>query len=103
MANITQRIANIVTLTLAEDMDLLTASGIQVFIRQRDVQLKFDIPSAVSDTKIQFGIPYEKAMLLEKGNAEIQVAWTDSNDTPRNSKPKTININEFIYEGGYNA
>ena len=103
MANITQRIANIVTVTLTADMDLLTASDSQVFIRQRDVQLKFDIPSAVSDTEIQFGIPYEKAMLLEKGNAEIQVAWTDANNTPRNSKKKTIQIDELIYEGGYDV
>ena len=103
MANITQRIANIVSLTLAEDMDLLTATNIQVFLRQKSVQLKFDVPSAVSDTEIQFGIPYEKAMFLEKGNAEIQIAWTDANNTPRNSKPKTISVNELIYEGGYNA
>lgn len=101
--SITQRIANIRRLTISEDVDLLSASKIQVFVTQGSLEFVYDIPVAVSDTEIDVEVPYADAIQLSRGAIKIQVAWTDSGGTPRCTKPKTISVDEFIYSGGYVA
>ena len=102
-SSITQRIANIRRLTISEDVDLLSASKIQVFVTQGSLEFVYDIPVAVSDTEIDVEIPYADAIQLGKGAIKVQVAWTDTGGTPRCTKPKTISVDEFIYSGGYVA
>lgn len=102
-SSITQRISNIRRLTISEDADLLSASKIQVFVTQGSLEFVYDIPVAVSDTELDVLIPYDDAMKLNQGAVKVQVAWTDSAGTPRNTKPKTINVAELIYSGGYEA
>lgn len=102
-SSITQRIANIRRLTISEDVDLLSASKIQVFVTQGSLEFVYDIPIAVSDTEIDVEIPYADAIQLGRGAIKVQVAWTDTGGTPRCTKPKTISVDEFIYSGGYEA
>lgn len=102
-SSITQRIANIRRLTISEDVDLLTASKIQVFVTQGSLEFVYDITAPVSDTEIDVMIPYADAIQLGKSAVKVQAAWTDSGGTPRCTKPKTISVDEFIYSGGYKA
>ena len=102
-SSITQRIANIRRITISEDVDLLTASKIQVFVTQGSQEFVYDITTPVSDTEIDVQIPYADAMKLNQGAVKVQVAWTDSAGTPKNTKPKSINVAELIYSGGYEA
>lgn len=102
-SSITQRIANIRRLTISEDVDLLSASKIQVFVTQGSQEFVYDITTPVSDNEIDVLIPYDDAMKLNQGAVKVQVVWTDSAGTPRNTKPKTINVAELIYSGGYEA
>ena len=102
-SSITQRIANIRRLTISEDAQLLSASKIQTFVTQGSLEFVNDITVAVSDTEIDVEIPYADAIQLGKGAIKVQVAWTDTNGTPRCTKPKTISVDEFIYSGGYEA
>jgi len=102
-SSITQRIANIRRLTVSEDVGLLSASGITVFVTQGSTEFAYAIDTAVSDTEVDVQIPYADAMKLNRGAIKIQIAWTDANGTPRNTKPKTISVDELIYSGGYKA
>lgn len=102
-SSITQRIANIRRITISQDAQLLSATKIQAFVTQGTTEFVYDIAEAVSDTEVDVLIPYADAMQLNKGSIEVQIAWTDANGTPRNTKPKTISVDKFIYSGGYEA
>ena len=102
-SSITQRISNIRRLIISEDVDLLTASKIQVFVTQGSQEFVYDITTPVSDNEVDVLIPYADAMKLNQGAVKVQIAWTDSAGTPRNTKPKTIHVAELIYSGGYEA
>lgn len=99
--SITQRIANIVRITLSSDAQLTSATKIQVFVTQGTTEFVYDIDPAVSDTELDVMIPYADAMKLNKGSVKVQIAWTDSSGTPIKTKPKTLTVDEFIYSGGY--
>lgn len=85
-----------------EGIDLTTARDLELYVRQgRGVHAMYT-PQVLSATELLLVIPYEDAMQLSGGAAELQLAFTDANGTPRASDPTIEDVGRLIWEEGYN-
>lgn len=77
------------------------ATNLEFYIRQWGgifIQLE---PTAVDDTHIDVEIPYDEAMKLSSTQAQLQLAFTDSNGQACATEVLTVPVTELLKEAGY--
>lgn len=77
------------------------ATNLEFYIRQWGgifIQLE---PTIVDETHIDVAIDYEDAMKLEPTQAQLQLAFTDSNGQACATDALSVPIGELLKEAGY--
>lgn len=95
-------IENVLVFT-ADNVDLLSASRIQFWIKQRNGIFLQYIPQIIDNSSFRVTIPYDDAMKLSEGDAEVQLALVTEGGTKLASDVEHICIKRLIKEGGYNG
>lgn len=85
-----------------EGIDLTSVSDIKFFVRQRaEFYEKYSV-EVLSSTEMLVFIPFEDAMRLNAGSAQLQFAFVDENGTPRASEVCVEDVGRLLAEEGYN-
>lgn len=97
-----QRLENVLVFT-TENVDLSTASKLEFYLKQRNGTFLEYVPEIIDNTSFRVTIPYEDAMELSEGTAEVQLALTTEGGTKLASDIKNVRIKRLIKEGGYDG
>lgn len=77
------------------------ATNLEFYIRQWGGIYIELTPTVVDDTHIDVAIKYEDAMKLEPTQAQLQLAFTDSNGQACATEVLTVSVTELLKEAGY--
>lgn len=94
-----EKILNTLKIT-CDDLDFTTVSNIEFYVRQVGFSGCYT-PRVVSSHEMVVTIPFEEAMKLRCGKAELQFAFTDCNGTPAASDVLKIDVDDLLKEEGY--
>ena len=97
-----QRLENVLVFN-TENVDLLTASKLEFYLKQRNGTFLEYVPEIIDNTSFRVTIPYEDAMELSEGTAEVQLALTTEGGSKIASNVRNIRIKRLIKAGGYDG
>ena len=81
-------------------LDLTEVTDLEFYVRQGAQFWQYK-PTVVSGTEMTVSIPFEDAMLLRKGFAQLQFAFK-RNGVPDASEIDTVPVGVLLKEAGYN-
>lgn len=94
-----QRIENYLFVGV-EGVDLTTVKNLVFWVKQLSVFLEYS-PEVVDSSTLMVHIPKEDAMKLWDSNAEMQLAFTDSDGRPMASDIVCMSVKRLLKEAGY--
>ena len=95
-------IENVLVFT-TENVDLSTASKLEFYLKQRNGTFLEYVPEIIDNTSFRVTIPYEDAMELSEGTAEVQLALTTEGGTKIASTIINCKVARLLKESGYNG
>lgn len=98
---IRQKIDNTIRLSCRE-VNFLTSSNIEIYLRQNNRFFQYQPSSVLSRTELELTIPFNDAMKLTLGEARLQIALTDEDGNSIASDLIDIEIKELLKDTGYN-
>lgn len=85
-----------------EGVDLTTISNVEFYVRQKpEFYEKYPVNIA-SASEMVVTIPFEDAMRLTTGPAQLQFAFVDERGTPRASDIVVEDVGRLLAKEGYN-
>jgi hypothetical protein len=97
-----QRLENVLVFN-TENVDLSTATKLEFYLKQRNGTFLEYVPEIIDNTSFRVTIPYEDAMELSEGTAEVQLALTTEGGSKIASNVRNIRIKRLIKAGGYDG
>lgn len=96
-----EKIENRLKIT-CDDVDLTGATNIEFYVKQGRFFRSYT-PDVLSSSEMTVIIPFDDAMELRGGEAQLQFAFTDADGTPRASDVVIKDVGDLLKEVGYNG
>lgn len=94
-----EKIKNTLKIT-CDDVDLTTLRNIEFYVKQSGFFGEYKV-SVTSAHEMVVDIPFEDAMKLRPGKANLQFAFTDAQGVPDASNVLAVDVRDLLKEVGY--